>query len=134
MHSTLDLVAVIDDDSGMRKSIERLLQASGYATTAFASAEEFLQSGQVERAMSLVLDVHLEGMSGISLYRCLNPGETRVPVVFVTARDDAAARTEAISLGCIDYLLKPFEARLLTEALERCKAWRARQIQPPTKP
>lgn len=121
MHSTLGMVAIVDDDAPMRKSIERLLDASGYATAAFASAEEFLQSGVADRAMSLVLDVHLGGMSGLQLYRHVNPAETRLPVVFITAHDDAPTRTAALALGCIDYLLKPFEAELLTQAIERCR-------------
>ena len=116
------LVAIIDDDAATLKSIERLLQASGYTTAAFASAEEFLQSGIADRVMSLVLDVHLDGMSGIELHRSINPGEIRVPVVFISARDDASTRAEAMKLGCIDFLLKPFEAILLTQAVERCKA------------
>ena len=103
----------------MRKSLERLLQANGYSTVAFASAEDFLQSEIVESAIGLVLDIHLGGMSGFALRRHLAAMRSTIPVVFVTAFDDDATRVEALAVGCIDYLEKPFDAGRLTEALER---------------
>ena len=122
MHPTHGVVAIVDDDAATRTSIERLLQASGYATAVFPSAEEFLGSGLADSAMGLVLDVQLEGMSGIELFRRLRSSPAQVPTVFITARDHAATREEALSLGCIDYLQKPFEAIALTRALEQCKS------------
>ena len=121
MHTTAGLVAIVEDDAAMRKSLERLLRASGYTTTAFASAEEFLQSAIVGSAIGLVLDIHLGGMSGIELRRHLSDAGSAIPVVFITAFDDSATRAEAIAVGCVDYLQKPFEASRLTSALERGK-------------
>ncbi len=121
MQTTVAVVAIVEDDAAMRKSIERLLQASGYATAAFASAEAFLQSTVVDGAMGLVLDIHLGGMSGLELRRRLHAAQSKVPVVFITAHDDEATRAEAIALGCVDYLHKPFDASRLTQALERGK-------------
>jgi len=119
MQTTLGLVAIVEDDAPMRRSIERLLRASNYSTAAFASAEEFLQSGIAERALGLVLDIHLGGMSGIELRRRLLAAGSRLPVVFITAFDDEATRAEALAVGCVDCLHKPFEADRLTEALQR---------------
>ena len=119
MHTTLGMVAIVEDDVAMRRSIERLLRASGYDTTAFASAEDFLESAIVDRAMGLVLDIHLGGMSGIELRRRLAAVNSPLPVVFITAYDDEVTRREAIAAGCVDYLRKPFDANRLTEALER---------------
>ena len=119
MDTTLGMVAIVEDDGAMRKSIERLLQASGYETTAFASAEEFLESAIVDRAIGLVLDIHLGGMSGIELGRRLSAAKSPLPIVFVTAYDDEATRQEALGVGCVEYLRKPFDANRLTEALER---------------
>ncbi len=113
------LVAVVDDDAAMRTSVERLLQASGYTTNAFASAEEFLRSGIVDSAIGLVLDIHLGGMSGLELRRRLRDSGETIPVVFITAFDDEATRREADALGYVDYLQKPFEASRLIGALER---------------
>jgi FixJ family two-component response regulator len=119
MRTTADLVAVVEDDAAMRKSIERLLNARGYTTSPFASAEEFLESALVDTAMGLVLDIHLGGMSGIEMRRRLSAMNSPVPVVFITAVDDDATRIEALAVGCVDYLHKPFEADRLTEAIER---------------
>ena len=119
MQTNLGLVAIVDDDAPMRKSIERLLRASNYSTVAFASAEEFLQSGVADQALGLVLDIHLAGMSGIELRRRLLVAGSKLPVVFITAFDDEATRAEALAIGCVDLLHKPFEAHRLTEALQR---------------
>lgn len=119
MQTTHGLVAIVEDDAPMRKSIERLLRASNYTTVAFASAEEFLQSGVAGHAFGLVLDIHLEGMSGIELRRRLLFAGSKLPVVFITAFDDEATRAEAFAVGCVDCLHKPFEAHRLTEALQR---------------
>ena len=121
MQTTSGVVAIVEDDAAMRKSIERLLRASGYSTTTFASAEEFLQSAVVDGAIGLVLDIHLEGMSGIELRRCLSAAGSTIPVVFITAHDDEATRSEALAVGCVDYLQKPFDAARLTEALSRSR-------------
>jgi FixJ family two-component response regulator len=115
----MHLVAIVDDDAAMRRSLERLLQAHGYATGGFASAEGFLESGLADSAIGLVLDIHLPGMSGIELRRELLAAGKKVQVVFMTAFDDDATRAEALALGCLDYLEKPFETRRLTDALER---------------
>jgi FixJ family two-component response regulator len=119
MRTTAGLVAVVEDDEAMRKSIERLLNASGYTTSAFASAEEFLESALVDTAMGLVLDIHLGGMSGIEMRRRLSAMNSTIPVVFITAFDDEATRVEALAVGCVECLKKPFAAERLTKALER---------------
>ena len=119
MHTPLGMIAIVDDDTAMRKSIERLLQASGYTTTAFASAEEFLERAIVDQAIGLVLDIHLGGMSGIELRRRLLAAKSPIPVVFITAHEDEATRREALAAGCVDYLHKPFNADRLLEALAR---------------
>jgi FixJ family two-component response regulator len=119
MHTTLGVVAIAEDDTAMRRSLERLLQASGYTTTAFASAEEFLERAIVDQAIGLVLDIHLGGMSGIELRRRLLAAKSPLPIVFITAHEDEATRREALAAGCVDYLHKPFNADRLLEALAR---------------
>lgn len=115
----MGLVVVVDDDASMRTSIERLLQAQGYATVAFSSAEEFLRSGAVDGVIGLVLDIHLGGISGIELRRRLAAAGSTTPVVFITAFDDEKTRQAALAAGCVDYLRKPFDAGRLMGALER---------------
>lgn len=121
MDRSLGVVAIVEDDSAMRRSVERLLQAHGYATVSFASAEEFLVGDAPGRAIGLVLDIHLPGMSGIELRRHLSVTNPTIPVVFVTAFDDHTTRADALAAGCVEYLQKPFDAHRLIEALERSR-------------
>jgi FixJ family two-component response regulator len=113
------VVAVVEDDAAMRKSIERLLHANGIETIAFASAEEFLGSPLADSATGLVLDIHLPGMSGIELRRRLLAAGSKLPVIFITAHDDKATRADALAAGCVEFLQKPFDPFRLTEALQR---------------
>ena len=109
------IVAVVDDDASMRVSLERLLQARGFGTEIFPSAEAFL--GAASAADCLLLDIHLDGMGGFELRRRLCSAGSRLPVIFMTAFDDDATRHEAASLGCVAYLRKPFAGHLLMEAI-----------------
>jgi FixJ family two-component response regulator len=109
------IVAVVDDDSSMRVGLERLLQARGFDTEIFPSAEAFLAVASA--ADCLLLDVHLGGMGGFELHRRLSGAGSRLPVIFMTAFDDQATRREAASLGCVAYLCKPFAGHLLMEAI-----------------
>jgi FixJ family two-component response regulator len=120
MHTNSGVVAVVEDDPAMRKSLERLLRVSGYRTVSFASAEDFLQGG-TENAFALVADIHLPGMSGIDLRRRMLAAGSLLPVIFITAFDDAPLRLEALATGFVDYLYKPFDAQRLISALERCR-------------
>jgi FixJ family two-component response regulator len=121
MPTTSGVVAIVEDDAGVRRSIVRLLHAMGYGTAAFASAEEFLAGASLDGILAIVLDIHLGGMSGIELRRHLAVAGASTPVVYITAFDDAGTRTEAMATGCVDYLQKPFDANRLAQALERAR-------------
>jgi len=120
MRTTARMVAIVEDDPAMRKSLERLLHVNGYSTTGFSSAEDFLQSGVGNHAVALILDIHLGGMSGIELRRRLLSAGSQLPVIFITAYEDQAIHAEAHATGCVDFLTKPFEPSRLMDALERC--------------
>lgn len=119
MHTNAGVVAVVEDDAAMRKSIERLLHANDFETIAFASAEEFLGCPLADGAASLVLDIHLPGMSGIELRRRLMAAGSKLPVIFITGRDDKATHGEALAAGCVAFLQKPFDPCRLTDALQQ---------------
>ena len=114
-------VAVVEDDAPTRKSMLRLLEANGFTTQGFSGAERFLEGCKLNEVFALVLDINLGGMSGIELGRALRSVGSRVPIIYVTARDEASLRVEALRLGCVAYLLKPFAAEELTQALSRCR-------------
>lgn len=122
MSTRAKTIAVVDDDTSMRIGVERLLNAHGYATKAFASAEAFLDPGAETDADCLVLDINLGGMSGIELRHRLSACGRVVPTIFMTALDDETVRTRALESGCVAYLLKPFVSRSLIDAVETAVA------------
>jgi FixJ family two-component response regulator len=117
VETSIPLVVVIEDDAAERKALGRVLRAGGFATAAYASAEEFQAFPPAQRPLCLVLDVRLGGMSGLDLQRMLNAERSTLPVIVVTAHDDPGIRSEAERLGCRAYLRKPFEGRALLELL-----------------
>jgi FixJ family two-component response regulator len=113
------IIAVVDDDASMLKGIERLLGAYGFVTRVFTSAEAFLDRNATADVDCLLVDIHLGGMSGIELRHHLTASGCKLPVIFMTAFDDEATRTQAQSAGCIAFLHKPFAADLLIGAIEQ---------------
>lgn len=112
-------VAVVDDDPSMLKAAADLLDAQGISASLFTSAEEFLASGLVEQVDCLLLDIHLGGLSGIELRQQLKTSRPDLPVIFMTALDDETIRQQALQVGCVACLRKPFPARQLVGAIER---------------
>jgi FixJ family two-component response regulator len=114
----LPLVYVIDDDASLLRALRRLLGAGGFRVCTFSSAEEFLESSKATPAC-LVLDVHLGGLSGLDLQERLVADGRRIPVVFITAHDDAITRERARRAGAVDYLRKPFNDESLIAGIKR---------------
>ena len=119
MHTQKKVVAVVDDDQSMLNAAESLLDAHGFTTLKFPSAEEFLGSGEATRADCLLVDIHLDGASGIELRRQLKVSHPELPVIFMTALDDDVIRHQALEAGCVTFLHKPFPAHELIEAINR---------------
>ena len=112
------MVAVVEDDPRMLKSIERLLRTHDFQPVTFTSAEAFLHAAAAITAACLVLDLHLGGMSGIELQRQLSASGSNLPVVFMSAVDDESVRREAVEAGCVAYFRKPFLAHHLICAID----------------
>jgi FixJ family two-component response regulator len=108
------LIAIVDDDVSVRKSLDRQIRSVGLEVKTFASAEEFLNSAHPRTPDCLILDVRLPGMSGIDLHRRLQSRAWNVPVIFITAHgSDDHARLEAASDRTVAYLIKPLGDELL---------------------
>jgi len=110
-------VVVVEDDLGSQKTLARLLRAGGYEAAIYGSAEEFLSSPPQSPPIALLLDIHLGGMSGLDLQRRLRNEGSRIPVIIITAFDDARSRQQAEGLGCVAYLRKPCEAETILGVL-----------------
>jgi len=119
MSSLRRLISIVDDDRFVREGLTGLIRSAGFATQAFASAEEFLSRANTEDTACVILDVCLPGMSGIELLSQLTATTSnhRIPVVFITARDDEATRQRALDGGAVDLLRKPIRRQALLNAV-----------------
>jgi FixJ family two-component response regulator len=115
-------IAVVDDDPGVRKALGRLLRGSGFEVTSFASAEEFLAHGLDDHPNCLVLDIHLDGMTGLELREKLARDNVAIPVIFMTAHDDAETRQGLRDAPGVPCLHKPFDEALLFQAIETVRS------------
>jgi FixJ family two-component response regulator len=109
----MPLVVVIEDDLASQKTLARVLRTGGYDAATYDSAEDFLASPPPSPPIGLLLDVHLGGMSGLDLQRRLKKEGSTVPVIIITAFDDARSREQAERLGCVAYLRKPCPAETI---------------------
>ena len=114
-------VALVEDDAGMSQALARILRLAGYQPATFGSAEALIRDGTGAEADCLVLDVQLPGMSGFELRDHLVQSGIAVPVIFITAYDDAEARALADRANAI-YLAKPFMGKALIDAVARALA------------
>ena len=108
------LIAIVDDDASVRRSLHRLVRSAGYAVETFASAREFLEWLPRRHAACLVLDVHMNEMSGFELQERL-----AVPVLFMTSHEDAATRVRIEKSGAAGHLWKPFDEHAVPSAIRR---------------
>ena len=113
----MPVVVVIEDDLASQKTLARVLRTGGYYAATYASAEEFLASPPRAVPIGLLLDVHLGGMSGLDLQRRLKEEGSTVPIIIITAFDDARSRQQAERLGCVAYLRKPCAAETILTLL-----------------
>ncbi|HYO82957.1 MAG TPA: response regulator [Bryobacteraceae bacterium] len=111
------LVSVVDDDESVRESLPDLLNELGFEACAFSSAEGFLDSGFVNRTRCLLLDIGMPQMNGLALQRELQIHGQKIPIIFITARDDAAIKSQAFEQGAVGFLLKPFSDTALLAAV-----------------
>jgi FixJ family two-component response regulator len=111
------VIAVIDDNLTILGALGRLLSAYDYDTELYASAAEFLEAAMTSAAHCLVIDIQLGTSSGIVLAKQLSGGGFMIPVIFMSADCDASTKKQAIELGCVAFLSKPFSGEDLIDAL-----------------
>jgi FixJ family two-component response regulator len=111
------LVAIVDDDESMRSALQGMLKSVGLASEVFASAEEFLKSGQQKNTACLIADIRMPGMSGLELQARLNAERCKIPTIFITAHGDTKIRMQALRAGAVEFLAKPFDDEVLLESV-----------------
>ncbi len=115
IQATNGLVAVVDDDDSMRDALTGLLKSVGLLSRAFASAEEFLRSGDQHRTACLIADIRMPGISGLELQARLNAEDCRLPTIFITAHGDEVMRMQALRAGAVEFMTKPLNDKALLE-------------------
>jgi FixJ family two-component response regulator len=114
---TSKMVAIIDDDDAIQDSLRDLMEAAGLVARCFGSAEEFLESGLHRQAACMVVDILMPKMSGLQLQARLKEEECNIPIIFITACEDARMRIQAMREGAVEFLVKPFDHQLLLETV-----------------
>jgi FixJ family two-component response regulator len=117
-----NLVAIVDDDESVRSALQGLMKAVGLTARAFASAEEFLNSGHQNHTACLIADIRMPGMSGLDLQARLNSEHRRIPIIFITAHGDTNMRMQALRAGAVEFLAKPFSDDVLLDQVRAALA------------
>lgn len=112
-------VFIVDDDTGVRDSIQDLLESVGLHSESFATAQEFLSSERRDAPSCLILDVRLPGISGLELQHELKRAKVNIPIVFITAHADIPMTVKAMKSGAVEFLTKPFRDQDLLDAVQR---------------
>ena len=111
------LICIIDDNESMQDSLRDLIESGGFEAQCFGSAKAFLESDLHRRAACLIVDIRMPKMSGLELQARLKQQECNVPIIFITAHDDAKLRAQAMKEGAAEFLAKPFDHQLLLRML-----------------
>ena len=123
MNAASPTVFIVDDDEGLRRSLERRLRAEGWKAESYASGAEFLARAPHDGVGCLLLDVRMPGTSGPELHVELSARGNTMPVVFLTGHGDVNTGVAAMKRGAVDFLVKPVDDTVLVttiaEALER---------------
>jgi len=119
---TSPIVYVVDDDPSVRNAVEMLLQASGFNVETCDSAQEFLKRDLVDPAGCLVLDVKMDGLSGLDLQRELAAANVHLPIIFITGHGNVPMSVQAMKAGAVEFLTKPFRKDELLDAVRQALA------------
>lgn len=113
-------IAVIDDDISVRESVTMVLDAAGHEPIAFENGDAFLRTGRHEAWHVVFLDLKMPGLNGFDVLRELSVSDGRppYPVVMISAHGDVKAAVQAMKLGAVSFVEKPFTAEALEEAVD----------------
>jgi FixJ family two-component response regulator len=117
MATTKPLIAIVDDDPSIVRSLARALRLDGYEVATFGSGQDFLGTISASIPRCLVLDVHMPKMNGFELQNQLAAQGICLPIIFMTANDTPQTRARAHRTGSSAYFLKPFDPKALSKAI-----------------
>jgi len=112
------VIAIVDDDLSVRRSLQRLIRSAGWNAESFASAQEFLARPGPGTPSCLVLDLRLPGLSGLELQKRMAEVGLEIPIVFLTGHGNIPASVQAMKAGAVEFLTKPFDEHDLLQAIQ----------------
>jgi two-component system response regulator FixJ len=114
------IVHIVDDDKAIRDSLSFLMKSVGFESRAYTSAEAFLDQADLEKPGCLVVDVRMQGMSGLELQHLLSERGSKLPVIIITGHGDVPMAVQAMKAGAVDFLEKPYNNELLITRIRQC--------------
>lgn len=120
MSKSNPLIAIVDDDESVCRAMKRLVRSLGMAADAFTSGREFIDRVETTPSFQpdcVVLDVQMPGMNGLEVQERLASSGNPLPVIFITAHDEAEVRNRALAAGAVAFLRKPFNDELFIKTL-----------------
>jgi FixJ family two-component response regulator len=115
----ISIISIVDDDEAVRQATASLIRSLGYRALTFASADEFLNSGQVSNTSCVIGDLYMLGSSGLGLQDRLIARGHRIPIIIITGHPDDTARTRAMNAGAVAFLSKPINHDHLVGYLDK---------------
>jgi FixJ family two-component response regulator len=112
-------LCVVDDDEAVRRSLGLLLLSRGYAVQTFASGEVFLAGADLQRAGCVILDLRMEGVSGLQVFDALRAQHSPLVVIFLSGHGDIPMAVEAVQNGAFGWLEKPCNDERLLESIAK---------------
>ena len=113
------MISIVDDDESVRETLKGVVRSFGLKASAFASAEEFLESNRLQETACLITDVQMQGMTGVELQTLLLNQGHDMPIIFMTAFPEERIRRRALNAGAFGFLGKPFDEKSLIDCLDR---------------
>ena len=112
-------ICVVEDEPSIRKALSRLLTSAGYNAVTYGSAQAFLDGNLPKQPDLLILDVRMPGMNGLDLQKHLAGSGCAIPIVFITAHENAMAKSTAMAAGAVAFFQKPFDEKDLLGAIRQ---------------
>ena len=116
------IVHIVDDDRAIRDSLGMLMKSIGYESRSYDSAEKFLDEADLFAPGCLIVDIRMQGMSGLELQQLLNKKEIKLPVIMITGHGDVPMAVQAMQAGAVDFLEKPYDNSVLVTRIKQCLA------------
>lgn len=117
--SQTTLIAIIDDEESVRRSLVRMLEAKGFRAVAFRSAQDFLDSAEAKVVSCVVSDLRMPEVDGLGFQRMLHAKLPHLSIVFISGHGDISASVTAMKAGAVDFLEKPVKGAALIDAIRR---------------